>query len=346
MVGPAPWFQLDSLAKPGPAGQGPRRVRRQQVQGRLEALRGTAVELDDLAAQRGQDVAVCGVAGSGERDPVTGVEGGQEGQQEGTRRPGGETDLGRVDPEPVPAFIVTGDLITQRTDTEGLGIAESGVVGHQLRRPPPQSEGAPWEGSPAQSEITSRPAARSSATALRTVITANGGTVDRFEGERHDVAQRVKQRFTMWPTAYGPISRDLRPVSAVAGIAIALGTVLGQVDQDVRAVLGGTDPNRSRSSARTRSRNPMAASAPIRWASGASGPVRCRCQSHWSCLVRSAGRSTSDRSLTIAATSSRLPAVHRARNLVRNSRTAASSSSVRRRRPLNGNRRKNSSSPA
>ncbi len=109
----------------------------QQVEGRLEALRGTAVEFDDLAAKRGQDVPVGRVARPGERDAVSWIEGGQEGQQEGARRAGGEADLGRVDRKPVPALVVTGDLLTQRTDAEGLGIAESGVVGHQLGRATP-----------------------------------------------------------------------------------------------------------------------------------------------------------------------------------------------------------------
>ena len=50
----------------------------------VTGLRATR-QIDDLTPQRLQDVPVRGVAGASEPDPITGVEGRQEGQQE-TRR--------------------------------------------------------------------------------------------------------------------------------------------------------------------------------------------------------------------------------------------------------------------
>ena len=47
-----------------------------------EAHLGPTVNLDDLAAERGEDVAVGRVARSGQGDAVTGIERGEEGEHE------------------------------------------------------------------------------------------------------------------------------------------------------------------------------------------------------------------------------------------------------------------------
>ena len=55
---------------------------REHLRGRLEPGLGSARDLDDLTAERRQDVAVTRISGARDRDAVTDVEAGQERQQE------------------------------------------------------------------------------------------------------------------------------------------------------------------------------------------------------------------------------------------------------------------------
>ncbi len=54
----------------------------EQLRRRLEAHLGPTVDLDDLTAERGEDVAVGGVAGASQGDAVAGIERGEEGEHE------------------------------------------------------------------------------------------------------------------------------------------------------------------------------------------------------------------------------------------------------------------------
>ena len=54
-----------------------------------------------LEAERAEDVAIGGIAGRRQRDPVARLEGGEKGELEGGRRAGGDDDLGRVDGDAV-----------------------------------------------------------------------------------------------------------------------------------------------------------------------------------------------------------------------------------------------------
>jgi hypothetical protein len=85
---------------------------------------GTARQLDDLAAQRREDVAVAGVAGAGHGDAIADVEGGEERQQEAARRSRGHDDLRGVDREPVGVAVVGRDAGAQLRDAERDGVAE------------------------------------------------------------------------------------------------------------------------------------------------------------------------------------------------------------------------------
>ncbi len=97
----------------------------EQGRRRLVARLGAAVDLDDLTAERGEDVAVGGVARPGESDAVAGLEGCEEGEDEGARRAGGDRDARRVDVEAVPAAVVGRDLRPQLADAERRRVGQS-----------------------------------------------------------------------------------------------------------------------------------------------------------------------------------------------------------------------------
>ena len=80
--------------------------RRELCDGRLEPGLGPAVDLDDLAAEGGEHVAVAGVAGTGHHHPVARLEGGQEGQQESARRTGGDDHVVEADVDPARPTVV------------------------------------------------------------------------------------------------------------------------------------------------------------------------------------------------------------------------------------------------
>ena len=109
--------------------------------GRLEPGLGAARDLDHLAAQRGEDVAVTGITRAGDRHPVTDVEAGQERQQESTGGSGGEHHLVDADLDAVLA-VRRGDLGAQLGKAERDGVAElamvqrgDGGVAHRRRCP-------------------------------------------------------------------------------------------------------------------------------------------------------------------------------------------------------------------
>ncbi len=100
----------------------PRRL--EQLDRGLVARRLGAGQRHRLDAEGVQDVLVTGIARLDERDPVAGVEGGEEAQHEARRRAGRHHDpLGRH-LDPVPGAIVPGDPLAQRRDAERVGVAE------------------------------------------------------------------------------------------------------------------------------------------------------------------------------------------------------------------------------
>ena len=103
---------------------------------RLEPGIRSAGHLDDLTAQRRQDVAVAGIAGAGDGHSVADVEARKERQQESTARPGGDHDLVGVDDEPVAFLVGACDRGTQLGDAQRHGVAENGVVQRVFRRCP------------------------------------------------------------------------------------------------------------------------------------------------------------------------------------------------------------------
>ena len=114
----------------------------EQSRGGLVARVRTAVDLDDLAAERGEDVAVGRVAGPGERDPVTGLEGREEGEDEPAGRTGRDRHSRRVDLEAVPPPVVRGELGAQLADAQRRRVRERSArgvdagrrLGHEARR--------------------------------------------------------------------------------------------------------------------------------------------------------------------------------------------------------------------
>ena len=104
----------------------------QELDGRLEPLVGAAVEFDDLAAQRGEDVLVRTVPRSGQSHPVTDVEAGEEGRLERPRGPSSHGDAVGCDVESVPIAVVGGDGLPQFGDAEDRRVPESRAVASDL----------------------------------------------------------------------------------------------------------------------------------------------------------------------------------------------------------------------
>ena len=134
-----------------------------------------ARQLDDLAAQRREDVAVAGVAGAGHGHAVARVERREEGQQEAAGAAGGHHDVLGGDVEAVGAAVVPGDRGAQRRDAQRDGVAEH--LGRPTPSPRPRAPapGAGVEGWPAE-RLTRSPWVRwRSPAAAQTSITWNGG---------------------------------------------------------------------------------------------------------------------------------------------------------------------------
>ena len=81
-------------------------------------------DLDHLAAQRGEHVAVAGVARPGHRDPVADLERREEREQEPAAAAGGHDDLVGVDVDAVRPLVVAGDRLAQLEDPDRGRVAE------------------------------------------------------------------------------------------------------------------------------------------------------------------------------------------------------------------------------
>jgi len=106
------------------------------VHRRLVAGVRPALQVDDLAAQGVQNVPVGRVTRPGQPDPAADVEGGEKGEQESARRPGGHDDVVGAHGHPVPVPVVPGDRAAQRLDAGRLGVTENVTVNPGVRGPP------------------------------------------------------------------------------------------------------------------------------------------------------------------------------------------------------------------
>ncbi len=96
----------------------------QQLGRRLEAVLQVGLQPHRLQAQRAQDVAVGGIAGRRQRDPVAGIEGGEEGHDEaGGGAVGDHHPLG-VDAHAVQRPVGLGQAPAQLGQAGGVGIAQ------------------------------------------------------------------------------------------------------------------------------------------------------------------------------------------------------------------------------
>ena len=105
---------------------------RELPDGGLEPGRGVDRDRHHLDVERSQDVAVGRIARHRHGDPVAGIEGGEEAQDEGARGAGRDRDAGGIDLLPVPLAIVAGDAAPQGRQAQGLGIAEPGLAQRRL----------------------------------------------------------------------------------------------------------------------------------------------------------------------------------------------------------------------
>ena len=106
----------------------------QQLDGRLKALGRSGRELDRHEIERGQDIAVGGIARRRQGDPVAGLEGGKKRQDEARRGAGRDDDPRRIDADAVGVAIMPRDRLAQRGKAERLGIAERVLVERAPRR--------------------------------------------------------------------------------------------------------------------------------------------------------------------------------------------------------------------
>ena len=106
----------------------------QLLDGGLEPGVGAGSDLDDLAPERGEHVAVARVARPRDRHPVAHVERREERQQEAAARAGGHHDVvgGHVDP--VAAAVVVGDRRPQLDDPDRRRVAERVARAEQADR--------------------------------------------------------------------------------------------------------------------------------------------------------------------------------------------------------------------
>ena len=91
---------------------------------RLEPCLRSAFDLDDLAAQGRQDVAIAGIARARDRHPVPGVEAGQESEQETPGGSGGDHHVGGGHVEAVVRRVGVGDRGAQFLDAQCHGVPE------------------------------------------------------------------------------------------------------------------------------------------------------------------------------------------------------------------------------
>ena len=90
-------------------------VGKQRLAGNRPTRRRACFDPHRLAAQRRQDVAVGRISGQRHRDAVSGLESGEECQNEAGRRAGSDDDPRRIDVDPVPFAISPRD--SPRSDT-------------------------------------------------------------------------------------------------------------------------------------------------------------------------------------------------------------------------------------
>ena len=101
----------------------------EHLHGRLEPGLRSALDLDHLTAQCGEDVAIAGIAGTGDCHPISGIEARQEGEQEATRGAGGQHDVVDGDGEAVFVRVGIGDRLPKFGNAQGDGVAQ--LVGLQ-----------------------------------------------------------------------------------------------------------------------------------------------------------------------------------------------------------------------
>ncbi len=106
----------------------------QQLRRRLVTGVRPGRDFHDLDAEGREDVAVGRIARRRQRHPVADVEGGQEGQQEGARRAGGDHHLPRRHGGAVGPAVMVGDRLAQRRDAQRHGVADLVVAQRRLGR--------------------------------------------------------------------------------------------------------------------------------------------------------------------------------------------------------------------
>ncbi len=106
---------------------------------------GVGLDLHNLKAERPQQVLVGRIAGCGDRHPLAGIEGAEEGQVEGGRGAGGHHDALGGNVEAVGFRIVAGNPRPERPRAQSLGVAEVPLRDrradrrqHGFRRPRPR----------------------------------------------------------------------------------------------------------------------------------------------------------------------------------------------------------------
>ena len=152
-------------------------VRRRKVGGR-QVAGSREIDLDDLDAERGEDVAVGGIAGRGDRDPVADVEHGEKGEVERRRGAGRHRDPLRRNGNAVVLVVVRGDRLAQAAQAERIGIADAAIL-QRPRRRFAHAGGAGSEGCPTAIEITGWPRLFRRLASASTSIAWNGSTAPR-----------------------------------------------------------------------------------------------------------------------------------------------------------------------
>lgn len=119
----------------------PRALAVQEGRSRLKTVLGPGRQIDGRDPDRGEDVAIGGIAGAGQRHAVLGFEGGEEGEQEPSRGTGRDGHAVPVEIEAVALVIVQRDTAPQLGQAQRLGISdgitverELGRIDHGLRR--------------------------------------------------------------------------------------------------------------------------------------------------------------------------------------------------------------------
>ena len=145
----------------------------------LEAGRGVDRDRHHLDVERPQDVAVGRIARHRHGDPVAGIEGGEEAQDEGARGAGRDRDAGRDRPPARTTRHSGGRCGAAGPAGPGPRCSRAGPRAAPPRRRPAPRGGAPLPGSPTSRWRTSAPCAARSFAALSTSMTMKGGTSPR-----------------------------------------------------------------------------------------------------------------------------------------------------------------------